>query len=183
MPLYHRHYERGHLQFITTSTYRRVRLFADPQYCPLFVDALRAVRAKFQFRLSGWVLMPEHFHVLLQPVVAESTSDIVKDVKQRSAFAVLEALRAQSHLASCRTLLRWFRLPASVHDHAHYRVWQRRFVPFGVYTEKKCREKLDYMRNNPVKRGLAASPGGWPWSSWRFYYIEDRSILEMDRLD
>jgi len=35
-------------------------------------------------------------------------------------------------------------------------VWQRRFVPFNVYTEKKCREKLEYMHNNPVK----TPPGG-----------------------
>ncbi len=64
-----------------------------------------------------------------------------------------------------------------------HRVWQRRFVPFNVYTEKKVLQKLDYMHNNPVKRRLATSPGDWPWSSWRFYYLEDRSTLEMDRLD
>jgi hypothetical protein len=75
------------------------------------------------------------------------------------------------------------RLLRAVHDQAHCRVWQRRFLPFGVLSEKKTREKLDYMRNNPVKRGLAASPGNWPWSSWRFYNLGDRSVLEMDRLD
>ena len=36
---------------------------------------------------------------------------------------------------------------------------------------------LDYMHNNPVTRGLVSSPGDWPWSSWRFYYWEDASIL------
>jgi hypothetical protein len=79
-------------------------------------------------------------------------------------------------------LLGSLRLPPSVHDHAHYRVWQRRFIPFGVFTEKKTIEKLDYMHHNPVRRRLAANPGDWPWSSWRSYYFEDRSILEMDRL-
>jgi hypothetical protein len=39
------------------------------------------------------------------------------------------------------------------------------------------------MHNNPVKRKLASSPADWPWSSWRFYHLGDRSILEMDRLD
>jgi hypothetical protein len=38
------------------------------------------------------------------------------------------------------------------------------------------------MHNNPVKRGLAASPGDWPCSSWRFYSLNDGSVLEMDRL-
>ncbi|MGI0079880.1 MAG: hypothetical protein ACRECH_09665, partial [Nitrososphaerales archaeon] len=104
-----------------------------------------------------------------------------KDVKQRSAFTILEALRARRDLPSSQGLLRSLRLPPTVHDHAHYRVWQRRFVPFDVYTEKKTLEKLDYMHNNPVKRRLVAVAGDWAWSSWRFYCREDGSILEMDR--
>ena len=63
-----------------------------------------------------------------------------------------------------------------------FRLWQRRFHPFNVYTEEKPREKLDYMHNNPLKRGLVSSPGGWPWSSWRFYFLQDASLLRMDRL-
>jgi hypothetical protein len=37
--------------------------------------------------------------------------------------------------------------------------------------------------DNPVKRGLVSQPGDWPWSSWRFYYLEDSSLLTMDRVD
>ena len=39
------------------------------------------------------------------------------------------------------------------------------------------REKLDYMHANPVKRGLVSSPEEWPWSSFRFYYLNDASVL------
>ncbi|MGH8403753.1 MAG: transposase, partial [Gammaproteobacteria bacterium] len=81
MPLYHRHFEPGQLQFITSSTYRRAPIFSNPACCQFFVEALRAARSKFRFRLVGWVLMPEHFHVLLQPALARQTSDIVKGVK------------------------------------------------------------------------------------------------------
>jgi putative transposase len=182
MPTYARHFEPGQLQFITTSTYRRVPIFSIPKFPQLFVEALRAARSKFSFLLVGWVLMPEHFHLLFQPWPAEATPEMMKDLKQRSAHGVLEALRARQGIPECRAALQAFRLPPTVHDHAHFRVWQRRFVPFNVYTEKKRLEKLDYMHNNPVKRGLVASPGDWPWSSWRFYHLDDRSVLEMDRI-
>ena len=43
-------------------------------------------------------------------------------------------------------------------------------------------QELDSMHNNPVTRGLVSSPGEWPWSSWRFYYLQDASILRMDRM-
>ena len=39
---------------------------------------------------------------------------------------------------------------------------------------------LHYMHNNPVKRGLVKQPGDWPWSSWRFYFLNDASLLTMD---
>jgi hypothetical protein len=43
-------------------------------------------------------------------------------------------------------------------------------------------QKLDDMHNNPVTRGRVSSPGDWPWSSWRFCYLQDASILRMDRM-
>jgi hypothetical protein len=67
-------------------------------------------------------------------------------------------------------------------DESHCRLWQRRFYPFHVFSEHKFHEKFDYMHNSPVTRGLVSAPGDWPWSSWRFYFWEDASILRMDRM-
>jgi len=67
-------------------------------------------------------------------------------------------------------------------DESHFRLGNRRFHPFNVYTEKPRREKLNCLYNNPVKRGWAKEPGDWPWSSWRFYFLRDASLLAMDRV-
>jgi hypothetical protein len=48
--------------------------------------------------------------------------------------------------------------------------------------KKKRFENLDYLQGNPVKRGLVKSPADWPWSSWRFYHLNDTSALAMDRV-
>jgi len=40
---------------------------------------------------------------------------------------------------------------------------------------------MNYMHNNPVKKRLVSSPDQWPWSSFRFYYLNDSSVLTMDR--
>jgi hypothetical protein len=63
------------------------------------------------------------------------------------------------------------RLPRTVHDEWRYRLWRRRFYPLNVYSEKRRLEKLTYLHNNPVKRRLVGTPGEWPWSSWRFYFL------------
>jgi hypothetical protein len=61
-------------------------------------------------------------------------------------------------------MLTRLRLPPTVHDESHDRLWQRRYFPFNVHTERKCREKFNCMDNNPVKWGLVSSPEEWPWS-------------------
>jgi len=74
------------------------------------------------------------------------------------------------------------KLPPSAGGHGHYRVWQQRVYDFNVWSEKKLFEKVNYMHGNPVKCRLVSSPGQWLWSSFRFYYLQDVSVLAMDPL-
>jgi len=61
--------------------------------------------------------------------------------------------------------------------------WQRRFYDFVVWTEQKRVEKLNYMHQNPVKRGLVAKPEDWEWSSVRHYaYDEAGPVLVNEHL-
>ena len=183
VPRYHRVFDPGQLQFITSSTYRRSPVFDSPRCCTAFVDVLDGLRSQFGFRLLGWVLMPDHFHLLIQPRPAASTPRLLQQLKQRTAYRLLRALRGNARHAWCRKMLARFRLPETVHDEAEYRVWQRRYYAMNIFTDQKRLEKLRYMHGNPVKRGLVASPEQWQWSSFRFYHLEDASVLRMDRLD
>jgi putative transposase len=54
-------------------------------------------------------------------------------------------------------------------------VWQARYYPFPIYSDRKLQEKLDYMHTNPVTAGLAAKACDWPWSSAR-WYLETKSV-------
>ena len=81
-----------------------------------------------------------------------------------------------------RALLARLQLPPTVHSDSYLRVGQRRYVSFNVFTEKKHSQKLDYMHHNAVKRRLVTSPDQWPWSSFRSYFLQDSSVLTMDRL-
>jgi hypothetical protein len=52
-------------------------------------------------------------------------------------------------------MLARLRLPPPVHADSQFRVWQRRFYPFGVYSEKKRLEKLNYAHGNAMKNGAS----------------------------
>jgi len=175
-------YEQSNLHYISSSTYRRVLAYDSNRFKYAFVDILRQLRLELQFKLVGYVLMPEHLHMLIWPSPVADPSRILQCLKERTALFVLDQLKANPQFAWCRRTLTRFVLPATFHGPSRYRVWQRRFFDMNIYSEKKRLEKLDYMHANPVKRRLVNEPGDWPWSSWRFYYLGDTSLLAMDHV-
>ena len=58
--------------------------------------------------------------------------------------------------------------------------WQRRFYDFNVWSEKKLKEKLEYMHANPVMRKLVVHPKDWPWSSFSFYAKGEKGLIRID---
>ena len=65
----------------------------------------------------------------------------------------------------------------------HYFFWQARFYDFNIWSRQKKNEKLHYMHNNPVTRGLVAQPGDWLWSSYSFYAGGGDSLFSLEVLD
>jgi len=119
---------------------------------------------------------------LLWPGALANPSEIMQRLEERTAKFILKNLRQNLQFPWCRSMRERLKLPATVHDQAHFRVWQRKFYDMNIWTEKKRLEKLNYMPMNPVKRRLVQKPGDWPFSSWRFYYLGDASLLAMDRV-
>jgi putative transposase len=128
----------------------------------------------------SFVLMPEHFHFLIHPSAQANPSHIIQNLKERTALFALEHLRQSRGVPWCRQILERLTLPSTVHVHGPHRAWQRRVYDLNVWSEKKTTEKPDYMHNSPAKRGLVDSPDQWRWSSFRFYYLEDSSMLATD---
>jgi len=130
---------------------------------------MEQVRQRHQFVIVGYVVMPEHVHLLFSEPERGNPSLVLAALKQTFSHRLLRELRAQTG-AQANTL--WSTPVAVGH------VWQRRFYDFLVFTEKKRMEKLRYMHRNPVQRGLVLEPQQWLWSSFRHYvYGERGSVL------
>lgn len=159
----------GYLHFITSSCYRRRPLLGTPHRRNLFLKILEEVRRSYRFAVIGYVVMPEHIHLLISEPDRGTPSTVMQVLKQRSARRVLRELRARTDSTQGS-------LWQDTLDTSH--VWQRRYYDFLVRTERKRVEKLRYMHRNPVKRGLALEPQQWGWSSFRWYaYGESGAVL------
>ena len=156
----HRYYGAGYSHFITTSCYHRRPLLGSPRNRDLFLEALEHVRRRYQFVVVGYVVMPEHVHLLMGEPKHGNPSIVMKALKQGFARRLLARLRAAPD-------------PCLKEALDLGRVWQARFYDFVVFSEKKRIEKLRYIHRNPVKRGLVLAPQEWNWSSFRHYAYEE----------
>jgi len=127
------------------------------------LSVLEQTRQRYRFVVVGYVVMPEHIHLLLSEPEIGTPSTVMQVLKQRTARALLPKKKPcdprQSKLLG--------------EGPARTPFWQTRFHDFNVWTEKKRVEKLRYMHRNPVKRGLASEPEDWRWSSYRFYLLDE----------
>ena len=194
----HRFYGGSDLHFLTFSCYRRRPFFRNEAYCDLFLKILDRVRRRYRLVVFGYVVMPEHVHLLVSEPQRETLSVAIQALKLgmvRSLRCSGESVVAGAPM-SRKSGETWGTLSsdtpiwgapvsgARVHPD---RFWQARFYDFNVWTGRKRIEKLRYIHRNPVERGLVCSPEQWRWSSFRWYLrgeagpvrINDTEILVM----
>jgi putative transposase len=149
-----RWYGGGDLHYITCSCYQRKPFLGLASSRDLFLKIFEEVRQKYEFPVVGYVVMPEHIHLLVGEPGDGSIAVIMQVLKQRVSHQCLSRIR--SPLAQ---------------NTAPPAFWLPRSYDFNVFSKKKVTEKLDYIHWNPVKRGLVASPEQWRWSSYRYYAL------------
>jgi putative transposase len=176
-----RFYGAGDLHFITCSCYKRKSILGTPSRRDLFLIVLERMRRRYRLVVIGYVVMPEHFHLLITEPQVGDPSVVMQALKLGFARRVLaEMARAQVSKGSRPGA------PSFV-EKAPSHVWSARFYDFNVYTERKRVEKLRYIHRNPVERGLVMEPDQWLWSSFRWYLhgevgpvrINDWQVLEL----
>jgi len=167
-----RYYGRGDLHFITFSCYRKLPFLGTKHARGVFLQELAKVRAECGFRLIGYVVMPNHVHLLMSEPMKGTPSTVMQLLKQR----VSRKMRKRKKTGRAGQLE--FAFGETVEDARSF--WQARFYDFNMYKTGKLKEKLNYMHANPVVRELVNHPRDWPWSSWGHYALGERGLVKID---
>src|SRR5712671_2146867 len=91
--------EQNLVHYVTGVTYARVPIFRREEICSLFIEALSETRLKDPFKLIGYVLMPDHFHLLANPIEL-NISKVVGKLNGRSASKILKYFRAGDEIGN-----------------------------------------------------------------------------------
>jgi putative transposase len=149
-----RYQQAGDLHFITFSCYRRQPKLGTVGSRAAFERSLERTRRAYGFRVLGYVVMPEHVHLLLSEPETTRLATALQALKQSVS----------------RTLALRHREP----------FWEQRYYDFNVRSHPKHIEKLRYIHRNPVRRGLVAKPEDWVWSSFRHYASGIEGAVEIE---
>ncbi len=130
-----RYHHEGENHFVTVSCYHRQPYLNTPQSREVALKSLEATPQRYEFEVLGYVVMPEHVHLL------------ISERPNHENHSLAMALQAWKISVARRMPQKPF--------------WQRRYYDFNVFSHNKRVEKLRYMHRNPVARGLVEKPEEW----------------------
>jgi len=123
------------------------------------------------------VIMPEHYHLVIDFHRAEDLHGWLHDVQSHTANELAKRLRNTLSAEQLAVYAKHANGPAKI------AVWKEQARALGIISGSMLRTRIDYIHKNPVDANLVNDPSLWPWSSWRNYYLDDDSILRVDRVE
>jgi putative transposase len=124
-----------------------------------FLLALEQTRRRFRFYVFGYVVMPEHVHLLLSEPAGDTLARVMQVLKTR---------------VSVQARRNGLRIPGEAP------FWQARYFDHNVRNHEGFVTQLRYIHRNPVKRGLCKAPEDWPWSSFLAWALGEPGIVEVE---
>ncbi|HEY4930829.1 MAG TPA: transposase [Terriglobales bacterium] len=163
--------------FITFTCYRRQSYFSTPTRRDASLKVLERTRLRYQFFIYGFVVMPNHIHLLISEPQQGTIATVIQSLKIASAKRIKPSVRQGDSLQrpyNCQN-------QAFVgHGPQDTPFWQRRYYDRNVRDNEEFIQELKYIHRNPVKGGLVAQPEDSLWSSYRHYALDEPGIVAVE---
>lgn len=177
--------DTGQTHFVTFSCYHHQPRLTNDASRQVFEHALERVRKSFLLRIYGYVVMPDHVHVLVSEPQLHTLAGALKSLKQGVSRRLISKQTPGKQMLGKQNpkqnltggpLKPPFGLSGASTDH----FWQKRYYDFNIRNSAQFVEKLRYIHRNPVKAGLCDRPEDWPWSSFRHYATGYEGHVEIE---
>jgi len=153
-----RYKEKEYIYYITAVTYKREKLFTDDFAANFLITNIVYHKFILDYKLYAYVIMPEHFHFIIQPVGEWDISKIMNYIKGTFSRKYNRIFKRKEHL------------------------WQRKFFDRILRTKENVVSAIDYIHANPVRRELVKYPEEYPYSSFWQIYGHYRSTDFVDKI-
>jgi REP element-mobilizing transposase RayT len=156
--------------FLTCTVVKWLPLFSRPETARIILDSLRYLQSREELSVFGFVIMENHIHLI---VSAKDLSNAIRRFKSFTARKIIDHLKERGE----KWILTHFREEKASHKKdREYQFWQEGTHPVVIQNEEIMLQKLEYLHNNPVRRGYVDDPTHWRHSSARNYAGHDGLI-------
>ena len=166
-------HELHRAHFVTATIVEWLPVFTSAACCDIVVRSLEHCRQHKALKIYAWVILDNHIHAILS---ASELSAVLRDLKSYTAMQLIEQLASERR----EWLLNQLRHYRVAYKPNEYQIWQEGSHPQAIMTDEMMRQKVEYIHNNPVKRGLVASPEHWRYSSAHEWLLAAQPLLRCD---
>jgi REP element-mobilizing transposase RayT len=165
----------AYVYFVTYSIIEWLPVFVSEAACRIVTDSLNYCQTNLGLRINAYVIMPTHLHA----IVFDHRFD---NVQLQHSLTEFRKFTGRSLCDYCAQ-----RMPRCFDDtlheastaDRHRRFWQPSRHPEAVESEKFWRQKLDYLHENPCRKGLVRRAAHWRFSSAAFYISDGQEVCDV----
>ncbi|QJB45244.1 REP-associated tyrosine transposase [Dolichospermum flos-aquae] len=162
--------------FLTCTLVNWMPLFGNIELVQIIIDSLNFLQRQQRLTLYGYVIMENHLHLI---AAAANLSKEIGNFKSFTARSIIDLLQ-KNNAEYILNQLEFHKLKHKIKQ--DYQLWQEGFHLQAIANEEMFIQKLEYIHNNPVRRGYVDDPAHWRYSSYR-NYMELPSLLEVELID
>ena len=169
-------YSDNQPHFVTSTIINWIPVFCQAEIAQIVLDSLSFMQREKRLALHGYVLMENHLHLI---VTSSELSTQMRNFKSFTARSIIDLLE-KNQVTNILDQLAFYK---KLHKKDQkYQLWQEGFHPQAILDEAMLLQKLEYIHNNPVRRGYVDDPACWRYSSYRNYMGQD-GLLPVDWID
>ncbi|WP_373536650.1 transposase [Microcoleus sp.] len=169
-------YSENQPHFVTCTIINWIPVFIQPEIVQIVLNSLSFMQREKRLALHGYVLMENHLHLI---VTSSELSTQMRNFKSFTARSIIDLLEKNK----TTNILDQLEFYKKLHKkNQKYQLWQEGFHPQAILNEEMLLQKLEYIHNNPVRRGYVDDPACWRYSSYRNYLDRD-GLLVVDLID
>ncbi|MCX7108564.1 MAG: transposase [Proteobacteria bacterium] len=161
--------------FLTATINHWLPIFTRPDTVNIVLDSWRYLQREAGFELYGYVILENHLHLIA------SSENLGRDMQRFKSYTAKEIIAFLEQRQSTKILEMLALFKRSHKTESTYQVWEEGNHPQIIETEAVMRQKMEYIHQNPVKRGYVDKPEHWRYSSARNYAGLD-GLIEVTRV-
>jgi len=168
--------QKNGIYFITSTIIEWLPIFTTAEYFDILIDSFKFCHTTKSLKIYAYTILDNHFHALCS---APELSKTIQSLKSFTGKQIVNQLQQDNK----NWVLRIFKYQKKYNKtDSKHQIWQEGFHPELIQNEKMLVQKINYIHQNIIKRGVVTEAEHWRYSSAAYFSGHPDTLMQMDPL-